>query len=359
MNPGPSSTLLGLLSDSDQFCPLKFLHVFSIPGEPDWKIVGVSEGGENLSLWSMKRSSNDSGKSKQVIPSSLQVGQLVGKSTLTSTSKIVACAASSAAFFPLNEKPVFSLLTGGVDGVMRLWSLSGKGDSALEEIANFKLHDEGISAIRVGPLGCVATTSATCKAIQLWQFDISGTTQSFIKLLAKHIIPLPAVVPIQFDWLPLNNGNTVLAIANGNQVDLLHVQPKAELRTFVAEIHHTELWKSASPIQSLSWMKDGVLVCGALNQLCVFTKWLPPSSSHATLFHSYSATRPLPFYHPKVLVEYLIAGNIEQVALILKHLLAHLEELASWSRSRVERIFPIIVVYLLHISQYSRCSPCK
>jgi WD40 repeat protein len=309
--------------------------VFDSEGGNEWRIVGVSEGGEQISLWSMTRSRNEPGKgTKQSIPASLQIGQLLGTKKLSPTSRVSAVASSSAFY---TSKPSFSLITGSTDGAISLWKLDPIDDSPMQEIASFKLHDEQISALQPGPFGTLASSTVSANNIYLWQFEISGPKQSQIRISLKHIIPLTSP-NLQYDWLSLYDGDCVLVVADGPQLDVFIQKPKAELRSFGPALERYELSKLTIPIQSIGWSQDGTLVASGLTQGFVFTKWLKSGSAFPTLFHAFSDLHvPLPFYHPRILVELLIEGNFEQVGVTLKHLFTYLDAIPE-DTSRVEAV---------------------
>jgi hypothetical protein len=81
-----------------------------------------------------------------------------------------------------------------------------------------------------------------------------------------------------------------------------------------------ENWRGCKSVQ---WTSQGQLLLARHDQLIVFTNWV--DSDYLTLTRlAEDSNTPLPFYHPKVLVEHFMAGDLERVHATLKHLYQHL-----------------------------------
>src|SRR5438034_426669 len=78
--------LLGLLCDSDQFCPLLFLHVFMNykKEHEEWNVFAVSRNGK-VCLWSLTRPRLSLDESKQSFAS--EVGKLIATHSMLDSEK--------------------------------------------------------------------------------------------------------------------------------------------------------------------------------------------------------------------------------------------------------------------------------
>lgn len=148
--------LVGLLCDSDQYCPVQYLDVFestavatitttdptstsssasssSAGDAQEWIIIAICEGGDKIVVWSMKRPkpATPAGTVSSATPSassSSPLGQIIASVTLSSTqsSEFVSSACSPSTLFVGEQRKKswpFHLLTGGLDGCLRCWKL--------------------------------------------------------------------------------------------------------------------------------------------------------------------------------------------------------------------------------------------
>jgi hypothetical protein len=165
---------------------------------------------------------------------------------------------------------------------------------------------------------------------------VSSTRGSPIHSLSSSMI-LPSStssVDVAFDWLNLVSGGQLLAVcAEGGPVQLWTQDRSKDLFTFRPEWIPMDLaagtdeanaepenWRGCKAVR---WTSQGQLLLARQDQLIVFTNWV--DSDYLTLTRlAEDANTPLPFYHPKVLVEHFMAGDLERVHATLKHLYNHL-----------------------------------
>jgi len=152
---------------------------------------------------------------------------------------------------------------------------------------------------------------------------------------------------LTMDWLVLTEGCELLTIARGRQCSVF------SQRQASSSLHHfnTEWFESATnsiplpfPVQRSVWVLNGSLLVATNNHLHVFSKWIHSSrtnTTHPTLFlEASSQQRPLPFYHPRVLVELVEGGQFDKLGFILRHLyleLFHFQQQLETERRKKDK----------------------
>jgi hypothetical protein len=303
------------------------LQSFSVPNERNqWYVVGVTEKGSQLCLWKLNNLDEIEELDSEVPP----VGKLLECQSLPAE-KAVSSMALAHSLFP-QHPPEICLATGSEDGCVRFWNVE---EERLKEVASFKLYSSSVvRSIKCGTFGAVATASN--ETIDVWELQKKNP----FRLNLFHSLPLPSMPAVgggggggadagtvSFDWLSLVDGNNILAAAANKEIKLLIPNSTSNLRLFSSVMQEIVLpvGQKAGPV---TWTSHGNLIAGASNQISVYTKWLTEATHQPTIFHFASAMyKSLPFYHPKVLVEYLTAGHMDKVGNILKHLSAFLADL--------------------------------
>lgn len=330
-----------------------FLHIFTIENRDDWIVVSTSESGKHIIIWTINKPKNQ--KNDEILHN--EIGNLFLEKSIDSSNQITSVCPSLSLFVGEQKKNLpFHFITGGIDGYIRTWKININSQEnienpfiKLEEILSCKISKKSILQIRCASFGFFATLSSSAEEsifeIFIWKLLLNNSVENsqiqLIKTWKSNQIQI-SKISISFDWLPLYDGNNILAIGYGQQIKLLS-QLYKESQMFGVEWEETDLSiPQFVDIQNIIWTMGGSLICSSSNQIYVFTKWLKEKydeykdiqfgdifqqlSSNSTIFHLKSFEfRPLPFYHPKILIQYLISGNFEKVGTILKHLLKFTE----------------------------------
>lgn len=101
---------------------------------------------------------------------------------------------------------------------------------------------------------------------------------------------------------------------------------------------------------------------GSANILYVFSKWRnilhdkpgdgeKDDESWVTAYHRNSEYRALPLYHPKALLEFLMAGHFERVGFILGKVLKAIEARDPEAKSNLVVIPPIMLEDIAHMEK--------
>ncbi|NJM96010.1 MAG: hypothetical protein HC800_01245, partial [Phormidesmis sp. RL_2_1] len=78
-------------------------------------------------------------------------------------------AVETVAFRPTVRPYKQQLLSGGIDGMLRLWAADG------ETLQHWRAHDQGVSAIAWNPKGTLIASGSTDKTVKIWADN--GTLQ--------------------------------------------------------------------------------------------------------------------------------------------------------------------------------------
>eukprot|EP01113_Clastostelium_recurvatum_P004100 TRINITY_DN1180_c1_g1_i5.p1 TRINITY_DN1180_c1_g1~~TRINITY_DN1180_c1_g1_i5.p1 ORF type:complete len:2044 (-),score=317.30 TRINITY_DN1180_c1_g1_i5:1-6111(-) len=258
--------------------------------------------------------------------------------------------------------PFPSLVTGHADGRLTVWCQDTVGDRVeLKEMARVQAYDNAsVADVKMSTFGRFATTSSSCApsstsptppTVKIWEMESNAPN---IEL--EYIIPFKhSMAPssgeekdqqhhrLYFDWHRLDDGQHLLALAYGAEVRILvpaymtaaksaslyddsSETGAANESTFFNVRYKTIAKFEGLPYTctSLRWSNNGsgYLWVGAGNFLFIFHKWNEgDSSAPLTLYENGSSSHLAhPPYHPRVLMQFLAAGNQARVDAVLKHL---------------------------------------
>ena len=249
------------------------------------------------------------------------------------------------------------LLTGGADGMVRLWCLTANTKPRLRQMTSFQAYaSSAVSKIRTAYFGRIATATPGSSELCLWELESATPNYKLERKLTLASPPPEPCPDIHFDWLPLANGKHVLAVGFGSEVKVYGPQRPKALQSFEVEWEVTDSFSALpQPVSALAWAKDGALLVGGASILYVFSKWRDilqanqqngaekDDESWVTAFHRNSEYRSLPLYHPKALLEFLMAGHFERVGFILGKVLSALESRDPDAKGNMVVIPPIML----------------
>lgn len=122
-----------------------------------------------------------------------------------------------------------------------------------------------------------------------------------------------------FDWISGPTGSPMLAVVAGGQTRVFAQEATKDLFEFKAQwIPVANARVSGSVV---AWTGLGQLVVGQGNRLLVFTNWIDDSTLTAVAEQMHSA---LPYYHPKVIFELVMAGRLDRAHASFKALYSSL-----------------------------------
>jgi hypothetical protein len=140
------------------------------------------------------------------------------------------------------------------------------------------------------------TTSAT------WQSDTDGGVQKSGKNGKKSRKSGTA-----FDWVSGPTGSPMLAVVGFGSTRVFAQRATTDLFEFKAR------WVPVGTARvsgsCVAWTGVGQLVVGQGNRLLVFTNWIADSTLTSIAEHYHAA---LPYYHPKVIFELVMAGRLDR-----------------------------------------------
>lgn len=353
----PPRLPLAVLDGSAELGPMLFLGVHSAPapalapqesdGAPSvdngqyFYVISISADGSKMFIWAVTcviNSATEKVSSKLVVQHSFPDDVKVSCASTSPSSPY------TNADFTVSP----SVVTGGVDGKVRVWCIARKGEKhKLREMISFEAYKNPVSKLECLQFGRIASTSTSTDKPEVHVWELQSSTPMF-KLEAT--IPLteegalPGSPKVCYDWLALGNGNYILAVGCGTTIKIFGPTRSKLLQSFSVEWEVTDQFNALpQPCQSLVWARDGTLLVAAANNLYVFSKWrevfhanketssattteVTDSTDWITTFHRNSTHMSLPAYHPKILMEYLVAGHFARVGATLLHLLDCLEE---------------------------------
>lgn len=118
-----------------------------------------------------------------------------------------------------------------------------------------------------------------------------------------------------FDWISGPTGSPMLAVVANGRTRVFALQATKHLFEFKAH------WKAVANARVagsvVAWTGLGQLVVGQGNRLLVFTNWIDDSTLTTIAEHIHSA---LPYYHPKVIFELVMAGRLDRAHTSLRAL---------------------------------------
>lgn len=133
--------------------------------------------------------------------------------------------------------------------------------------------------------------------------------------------------PLRMDWVRSSYGGEILAISRGRFVCLLSQREGGDMKNihdFEFEWFEADFVSLTGPnplIENLAWLPNGGFVVTQESSIYVYSKWHRKNDEIESILHSIPASHAvLPEYHPKILIEYLMAGWFTRVSTILKSL---------------------------------------
>ncbi|EGG18410.1 WD-40 repeat-containing protein [Cavenderia fasciculata] len=133
-----------------------------------------------------------------------------------------------------------------------------------------------------------------------------------------------------FSFATFADGTVSLATGFKNTIRVLRKPIDRSIGSYNRSWMETHRYNDlSSQCVSIVWGKDRELFVASGNQILVFSKWMKPTEAFLsmyegiypsidTVYHQHSIlSRPLPYYHPKLLTEYMMAGKFEKVENIL------------------------------------------
>lgn len=253
-----------------------------------------------------------------------------------------------------------TLFTASTSGVVRGWMMTREDeddDVTLHSVLHFQAHQGPLTQLRVNYLGRLATMARD--ELKVWELESSvpqyrhesvndaaltlssGTARQALSIGAT-LSPLISVsqhsaavtqhhAPLDLDWYTTPEGHSLLAVLTRDSVRLYELGcSRTQLDAFTPEwtlLHCIAL--SAAAHRGVAWSANGVLVSAQERQLSVVSKWSELNNnarSVSVLAQLAQSHRPLPVYHPKKLVQYLMTGQFDRLALIFKQLFMHLSD---------------------------------
>ena len=122
-----------------------------------------------------------------------------------------------------------------------------------------------------------------------------------------------------FDWISGPTGSPMLAVVAGGQTRVFAQEATKDLFEFKA--HWIPVANARVSGSVVAWTGLGQLVIGQGNRLLVFTNWIDDSTLTSIAEQMHSA---LPYYHPKVIFELVMAGRLDRAHSSFKALYASL-----------------------------------
>ncbi len=254
-------------------------------------------------------------------PGSPVQAQLIYNTSDSSETFVSASAAQSLFGEDGNAPKRHCILLGSSDGHVSFWGARG------QRLGGFRADVEGrpIRSLKCAYDGRFATHSEGTNEVRVWELESSTSMQ----VTMEGVVPCSSV-RVLLDWLALGNGLHSLVLVSGSSIHLLLETGTRRLQSFAVAWTDAckELESSTGEITCAASLSDGTLVFSSGSELHFATKWISDeeSVSNASFFGKAEALlRPLPLYHPKVLVEYMMGGRFGMVERILAGLLEHLE----------------------------------
>ena len=170
-----------------------------------------------------------------------------------------------------------------------------------------------------------------CVAADISVWELESTTPMWHK---EGTITAKPETTAHIAWSSLADGTYLLSVGCGSIVATYAYLPPAGLQDFHCKWVELESAKLFSiPCSGLSWTRGGTLIAASGQRLFISSKWTPDEVKTLLFRRVYALHCSLPLYHPKVLIQYLNAGELEKVQLILKHLLQFMKECQDGSQA--------------------------
>lgn len=244
----------------------------------------------------------------------------------------------------------YQLVTGSNDGLLKFWRLHSP-DPACEkevwkEVHCILAHTATIRAVQclgsstvlsVGPAGredsktrgfVVGPRKEAVLDIRTWEWGMNPPTLALGQSLAVPFFKKEeaATVGLFLTAKRLSCGGHVLALSVAETLCVFAQVRTEDMGVFVRpwKMVHTRTLPSAC--SGLAWNFQGVLFAAQSRQLHVISPWsdLVPRADRASTEHSLQHACTLaacpPPYHPKSLMQHLMAGHFDRVGRILHHM---------------------------------------
>ncbi len=162
-----------------------------------------------------------------------------------------------------------------------------------------------VDDIRVAYFGRFATRERGEREIVIWELESCAPGVALEFRVASNATGDSAACC--FDWLPMGNGNHVLAVGSGKTVRLLQETGSKDVSSFAVSWREAAVFAGLNAnCSSVSFLSDGSLVVGTNKEVVVFTKWWRDETLWSVFRASDVAQKPLPLYHPKVVSTSLV-----------------------------------------------------
>lgn len=358
------------------FCFFRFITV--VEGSEGWLVLAVPMSGHLISMWLVANPRNQL-HVRQVSTQLEPIGEFLGDVQCQQSPIIMARSHDYSLVYP------FVLVTASADGHLAFWDVNQKRRQ-LTKVASFPVASaEGSGTNNTSPsiswLGSTANGVVGTKIgskLDVWR--VHKYSDKDISLHKESTIDL-GDANASCEWLDTVDGSSVLAVSRAGKVELFMKNRKEGARSFEMEWKtvqskiigpnripdHASLTNSGYTPFPLAWLPNGTLIASSTNQLYVFSKWQLLSTGSLTpemyldaelaptIFHkATNFYRALPYYHPKVLREFLNAGAFNKVEMILLEIKKFLEETDKHLELRGRPISYPVLNYDQIITDYAK-----
>lgn len=251
----------------------------------------------------------------------------------------------------------FSLITGHENGDITLWRLRKvENDNMLilENIIQFNAHQEPVSQIKCASPYRIASTSSG-KEIRIWEcesafpyFHLEGQIpvypdelhkkQTLIKPFEynvasyrdhRKIVNEKESTSMSFEWMSTNmlNFSLIVNIAGKSRVWTLKSPNDLFISTPKWSLIHTTRMSG----RCLTFTHQGQLVMIGDNLLKVYMQFSDDDTNEKVE----NAIKSLPFYHPKVIMEYIVGGRLDRIHILFKYLLVNLSNYSNKDKDNI------------------------
>ena len=273
----------------------------------------------------------------------------------------------------------YAFATGGKDGVVRLWNKDDV-DHKWQQVQQFQAHSSNLTEIQcldscrimtLGHHGQVQEENNSLQAsqapsrikmdIRSWEIFSNSPYFTLEQVIAipepirkvSSIASLPTRrtnlymtvnqrekepdVIIHFNCFILANGQYIMTVSVDENVYLYLQRRSDDVNSFeIKWVREKSAINLSSACNSLNWCHNGNLIVTSLTQLLLYTQWmdLMPDANIidkpcTSIQQATQLSDSLPAFHPKVLVQYLLAGKFDLVSDILWNLYKSIDELKS------------------------------
>eukprot|EP01133_Synstelium_polycarpum_P008357 gene8357-9815_t len=309
-------------------------------------LIGLGKDGDFMCVWgvSITRATSASG------PASV-TSELLARRDLDINVRITAfCAApkgiaDDVAVEGLDQNSLSHPLciTGNIEGSVTVWALSHAPNNAwmLNEMCSVDAYQQPVASVKPAYYGRFASTpftSASSPEVHVWELE-SHTPRLHLEDTIRFG-EVKDMAPCTFSFAHFEDGSTSIALGCGTAIKVLRKPVDRVIGSYRRPWVETHTYTAlAAPCAGIAWGRDKELFVATGNQMLVFTKWVRPSdtmisqldgvaNSTDTIYHQHAAlARALPYYHPKLLTEYMMAGKFDVVERVLKKVSQYLTTL--------------------------------